>query len=88
MQQYGHQHDFVGFIDVDEFLVINDPLAKDFNTILRDYQDYGGVSFHWRTLGSSGHDRRPQQAVVDAYTSCLPKGHHVHQQIKSFVNTR
>ncbi|GAX84157.1 hypothetical protein CEUSTIGMA_g11580.t1 [Chlamydomonas eustigma] len=88
LQHYSSQHSFIGFIDVDEFLVINDAQALNINSILRDYEPYGGVSFHWRTVGSSGHDRRPNNSVVDSYTACFPEHHEVHRQIKSFVNTR
>ncbi len=58
------------------------------DSILRDYEAFGGVSFHWRVMGSSGHEARPAGPVVDAYTSCLPKKAEVNRQFKSFVNTR
>ena len=53
-----------------------------------DYEAFGGVSFHWRQLTSSGHNRRPNGSVVDAYTACLPKEDASHMQVKSFLNTR
>jgi len=52
------------------------------NAILRDYEAYGGVSFHWIVLSSSGHDLRPEGAVVDAYTACLPKEDKQHMQVR------
>ena len=51
--------------------------VSSINDVLRQYEQYGGVSFHWRTIGSSGHDRRPHSPVVDAYISCLAPRHPV-----------
>lgn len=62
---------WVGFIDADEFVII-----KDFRSIgefLTDYPDAAAVVLHWRFFGSSGHDRRPQTAVIDAYRECEDK---------------
>mmetsp|Transcript_34684 Transcript_34684/g.77116 ORF Transcript_34684/g.77116 Transcript_34684/m.77116 type:complete len:198 (-) Transcript_34684:169-762(-) len=88
LQQYSSLHTFIGFIDLDEFLVVADSKASSLDDVLREYEGYGGVSFHWRAITSSGHDKRPDGGVVDAYTSCLAPHHHVHRQIKTFVNTR
>ena len=62
------------------FLTLYIHQASSINDVLRDYEPYGGVFFHWRTIGSSGHDRRPQGSVVDSYSSCLPPEHKVRQR--------
>eukprot|EP00798_Chlamydomonas_sp_ICE-L_P025050 gene25050-10699_t len=158
IEEFGDDHTFIGFIDVDEFLTIEDEKAtsinnglkefKDYggfsvhlriigpsghqefnrlqldpgksptpctlhpssphcrpqapttscrssktmgatsiNDVLKEFEDYGGVSFHWRIIGPSGHQNSPTTPVVDSYTDCLPRGFHFHRQIKSFINT-
>ena len=39
-------------------------------------------------LTSSGHNRRPNGSVVNAYTTCLPEEDAYSMQVKSFLNTR
>ncbi|KAG1675990.1 hypothetical protein FOA52_014234 [Chlamydomonas sp. UWO 241] len=87
LSKYGGAHTFVGFIDIDEFLALHDPKARAINDVLREYEPFGGVAFHWRVLGSSGHRVRPDAPVAQTYTACLPPGHELNRQVKSFVNT-
>lgn len=88
LEKYGRFHSFVGFLDVDEFLVTNSTQGTNITSILKDYESYGGLSVHWRLIGSSGHSERPGRPVTQAYTMCLPEKYALHRQIKSFVNTR
>lgn len=81
-------HTFLGFIDFDEFLVFMDPNVTSAEQLLRPYEAYGGVSFHWILAGPNNHTSRPAAGVVDSYTSCLRKDIINHRQFKTFVNTR
>ncbi|PSC69336.1 acid phosphatase Vanadium-dependent haloperoxidase [Micractinium conductrix] len=69
LQDYGHLHTWIGYIDMDEFLVITDK-TPDLPTLLRDYEGYGGVGVNWRQFGSSGHQTR-QPSNLLAYTRCV-----------------
>ena len=53
--RYGRFHRFLGFIDIDEFIVTLDPQLSNINDLLRPYEPYAGVILYWRLLGSSGH---------------------------------
>ncbi|GAX84158.1 hypothetical protein CEUSTIGMA_g11581.t1 [Chlamydomonas eustigma] len=92
LNTHGGSHSFIGFLDVDEFVVINDRKVNSLNGILRDYEQYGAVAFHWRILGSSGLEKRPldsaASSVVDTYTACISVMSRMNKQIKSFVNTK
>jgi len=85
--RHSADHTFLGFIDVDEFLVFHDPAITSVNTFLRRYEKYGGVSLYWVLFGSSGHKEQPDDWVTRAYTKCLPYTHKYNTQFKSFVNT-
>ena len=77
---------WLGFIDIDEFLVLRDPKSSSNGTaqqqplasppdlirFLKPYEKHGGLVVNWRMFGSSGHVQRPQQPVTQAYTRALP----------------
>jgi hypothetical protein len=48
--------------------------AHSINDVLRDYEPFGGVAFHWRVLGSSGHRVRPDAHVAQASASAVSLG--------------
>ncbi len=52
------------------------------DAVLQDYEAYGGVSFHWRLIGSSGHDKRPKGPITAAYTSCVELNWKTHRQVR------
>ncbi|KAG2449567.1 hypothetical protein HYH02_005100 [Chlamydomonas schloesseri] len=85
---WGGRHTFIGFIDLDEFMVLYDPGVRSVNNLLRDYEQHPGLSIYWVLLGSSGHTTRPQAPVVESYTACTPHDHKFNTQFKTFVNTR
>lgn len=80
-------HRFLGFIDIDEFIVLLDPRDTNIETVLRDYKSHPGLSIYWIHLGSSGHVKRPTGPVVPNYRSCVPADHYFNTQFKTFVNT-
>ncbi|GFR44512.1 hypothetical protein Agub_g5777 [Astrephomene gubernaculifera] len=88
VQQYGSHHTFLGFIDLDEFLVLYDNSVRHVDELLRQYESYPGLSVYWVLLGSSGHVSRPNGSVVESYTRCTPHGHKFNTQFKTFANTR
>ena len=49
----------MGFIDVDEFLVIKDRSVTDLPTLLKRFEGKGGVAVNWRLFGSSGRLKKP-----------------------------
>jgi len=57
------------FIDIDEFLF--SPKSRDIRKILANYSDLTGVFVYWVLFGSSGHEKRPDGSVLEAYTKRL-----------------
>ena len=57
---HGHRHQWMAFIDVDEFLVFTraeDAAVDDLPALLREYEGHGGLAVSWRLFGS-GTQRR------------------------------
>ena len=66
VQEYGHRHRWMAFIDSDEFFVIRDGTAN-LPTLLQDYVKYGGLGVFWVVFGSSGHIKRPAHGLMGSY---------------------
>jgi len=58
--------EWVGFIDADEFVVIRD--GRSIPKFLANYEHAPAVALHWYLFGSNGHERRPHDWVIRAYT--------------------
>ena len=81
--------DWVGFFDVDEFLMFEDGWNLD--CLEKDFEDKAGIRLAWKMYGANGHIKRPRGNVVDNYTTHLPLGTSVDGRrwsIKSFVNVK
>lgn len=58
--------EWVGFIDADEFVVVRD--GRSIPKFLSDFAHVPAVALHWYYYGSDGHERRPRERVICAYT--------------------
>jgi len=62
LTKYGHLHKWMGFFDVDEFVVlVKDRLLQD---VLKNFDHFGGLNINWMMFGSSGHINRPKSGVL------------------------
>lgn len=81
--------EWIGFFDVDEFLVFDK--GWDLFKIEQAFKNYGCVYPCWVMYGANGHVKRPCGNVVDNYTSFMPLYYHMEQPMwyhKSLVNVR
>lgn len=60
------QFEWVGFVDADEFVVVQD--GRSIPEFLSGFGDAPGVALHWYFFGSNGHKSRPREWVIRAYT--------------------
>jgi hypothetical protein len=77
------KHQFVAFLDIDEFIVVQDK-TKSVPRVLKEYESYGGLVLNWLMFGSSGHNHRPPGGVLENYRNCAP---HKDRNVKTIVNT-
>jgi hypothetical protein len=80
IRSYRLKHQFIGMIDADEFIVTRNNCSIP--SVLRRYDEYGGLTLNWMMLGSSGHQKRPPGGILPNYWSCAKSDH-----VKSIVNT-
>jgi Glycosyltransferase family 92 len=79
-------HKFVGFWDIDEFLIPLDEEIKNkittgaegknenregISTFLQEFEEYGGLAVGWRVIGPSGHITKPLQGPQNVSESIL-----------------
>lgn len=81
--------DWVGFFDVDEFIMFED--GWNLEKLEEEFKDTGGVLLSWKLYGANGHMKRPEGKVVDNYTQHLPEGTRLDNcskqwNVKSLVN--
>ena len=59
---------------MDEFIV---PVKQGVSipTVLRQYEQVGGLALNWMLLGSSGIEKRPEKGVLASYNSCVINNH-------------
>lgn len=82
LQDYGKQHQFIGFLDSDEFIVVANK-SLTIPDVLRRYEAYGGLVLNWKVFGTSGHVKRPPGGVLPNYRMCQRNFH-----IKTIGNTQ
>lgn len=82
-------HAFIGFWDIDEFIVPLQPTETNFADFLTTHMMHvGGVAINWRIVGPSGHETKPATGgVLDNYQVCTPWNYLENEEIKSVVNT-
>lgn len=77
-----HYHDFMAFIDIDEFIVIAEK-SKSLSDVIQPYSKFGGILLHWMLFGTSGHINRPKGGILRNYFQCAPS-----IDVKAIVNTK
>jgi hypothetical protein len=80
LRKYGRRFRWIGFLDLDEYLVLKD--TRDARILLSDYEDYGGLAVNWVMFGSSGHVTRPPGLQIENYVMRITAGN-IH--VKSIV---
>ena len=81
---YKEQIDWVLFIDIDEFLILKQPL----HNLLNEFKDKTGLYLQWKYYGASGHIKKPKGKVMDMFTTSNANSLDFHYTYKSFVNCK
>lgn len=87
IDNFGYGSRWIGFIDMDEFIVPKNEGAS-LPEFLEKYKDYGGLAVSWLIFGSNNHIQKPAGSQLKNFTrrsevSFLPNRH-----IKSIVQPR
>jgi hypothetical protein len=89
LQEHGNKHQWLAFIDVDEFLVFQQgPPVQNLPAFLQRYEDYSALAVHWILFGSAGRDVRPVRGTLRSYPVAVPRNHTYHLYVKTIANTK
>jgi hypothetical protein len=75
---------WIAFIDIDEFLF--SPTFRPLPEVLREYEQWPGVSVNWAVFGPSGHQTRPEGLVLENYKLRVPDSHPFNRMCKCVVD--
>lgn len=81
---YIKQFDWILFNDIDEFLILKQPLHE----LLAEYDDKSAIWLKWRFYDANGHIKKPQGKVIDNYTSYITTPFDYNWSHKSFLNCK
>jgi hypothetical protein len=83
-QMYKNDFDWILFNDLDEFLILKQPLHE----LLEEYKDETAILLRWKWYGASGHINKPLGKVMDNYTKQITTTFDWGWQFKSFINCK
>jgi len=70
------------WLDADEFLVVHGG-ERRLPDLLRALSDADGMAINWRLFGDSGHDRSPDQPVIEGFTQASKLGFRLNRSVKT-----
>jgi hypothetical protein len=78
---------WIGFIDVDEFIVPKSTNG-DLQIFLREFEQFGGLGINWLVFGSSGHLKRTGRPQLESFIKRSELSFPVNRHVKVIVQTR
>jgi hypothetical protein len=88
-KHFGNFHDWIGYIDVDEFVEIVERPGQIMAGFLQQYEQYGAFGISWVIHNSNGLLKRPE-SVRKGFTKCVddgPDSPHT-RHVKSFTQPK
>lgn len=86
LANFGPRHDWILFVDADEFLVpIRDRSIKDVIARCAGRDEVGAIAVNEKYFGSSGRERYEDRPVIERFTRCAPPRFDGHLHIKTLV---
>lgn len=88
IDRYKDEYDWVAFIDLDEFIMLDDGL--EIKSFLTSYNDYSGLFMFWKMFTADGRIENPHKPLLDTYKAVFDKPIPCKIQFpfKSFVNLK
>lgn len=88
LHEFGPKHEWIAFIDADEYLVFKNGVEPNIDNFLKNYEPYGGLVVNWILFGSNGYKKKPDGPVLSSYWKCIPPDHCMNEKIKSIVHCK
>jgi len=87
-EQFGHECDWLAFIDGDEFLFPTAALSMAQALAEYDHVRTSAIGAYWVCFGSSGHVQEPAGLVIENYRRRPPLSFEINRHVKSIVRGR
>ena len=95
IDMFSIRHEWLGFIDPDEFIYLTNPQhARLHDLLVKEFDQYSGLVMTWKVYGSSGHVHRPNGVLTDCWgvlrfmpTSAMHTGTVMHSYTKCMPPT-
>ncbi len=88
LAQFGHEVDWLAFIDADEFIVPEPGWSvRDILSPLSDDARVGAIGMNWALFGSSGHQQTEPALVTERFTMRAFQNQGVNRHIKTMVKS-
>jgi hypothetical protein len=85
LDNFGYKSRWIGFIDMDEFIV---PKNESLPQLLGKYEEYGGLGMSWLIFGSNKHVDKPAGRQLENFTRRSETSFLANRHIKSIVQPR
>lgn len=84
-EDFGHEVDWMAFIDGDEFLFPTK--GQSIDNVLKKYSSkkLSALAVYWSCFGSSGHIKEPKGLIIENYKYRAEDGYENNRHIKSIV---
>jgi FkbM family methyltransferase len=83
LKTYGHESEWIAFIDLDEFLVPTQ--NSDLKEVLEEFVEFPAVAVNWLIFGSSGHKTRPDGLQIEKFDRRGEESLDVNRHVKVIV---
>lgn len=87
LKKYGKKSRWIGFIDMDEFIVPKSTNG-DLKKFLKQYESYGGLGINWLMFGSSGRKQKSEKPLLESFILRNKSSEKINDHIKSIVQTK
>ncbi|HWV28160.1 MAG TPA: glycosyltransferase family 2 protein [Dyadobacter sp.] len=87
LDNFGYNSRWIGFIDMDEFIVPKNESAS-LPGLLEKYENYGGLGLSWLIFGSNNHVEKPAGSQLENFTRRSEVSFPPNRHIKSIVQPR
>ena len=87
LDNFGYKSRWIGFIDMDEFIVPKNESAN-LPQLLEKYSTYGGLGLSWLIFGSNNHIEKPAGSQLENFTMRSEVSFPPNRHIKSIVQPR
>jgi glycosyl transferase family 92 len=86
LEEHRDEARWIAFIDLDEFLF--SPTFAPVSEVLKDYEQWPGVSVNWAVFGPGGYETRPEGLLIENYTQRTLDKHPFNRMCKCVVDPK